>query len=292
MVLFSCDGQKESNQESDVKEKITIKGSDTEYLMVKELASAYMALHPNLEIEVQGGGSNQGILELIEHEADICNSSRELSEAERLGFENKKEKVIPIMFSVDALAIITNYKVGVDSLSVEQIAKVFSGEIKNWKELGGENVPVILFGRDTTSGTRNYFSKKMLSGLSKGKITECISNAAILDSVINTRGAVGYVGAGFLFDSAGKPNGKIWAMPVYIKGSQAVSPYQIAAVKKGDYVLTRPLYQYINGGASEAVKDFIYFELTKVGQDIVTKHGFFPINDYQTQINRLKGLIE
>lgn len=290
-LSFACDHKQENDQKTSSKKKISVKGSDTEYLMVKELASAYMAAHPNVEITVEGGGSNMGILALAEQKTDICNSSRELSEEELLSIKLNSVQPVPIMFSVDALAIITNYKVGVDSLSLDHITQLFSGRIKNWKELGGENLPVLLYGRDKSSGTRDYFIKKLLPGESSSKITECVSNKAILDSVINRAGAVGYVGAGFLFDSNGKPNGRIWAMPIYIPGHAPVSPYQIAAVKKGDYILARPLYQYINGVPNETIKDFMLFELTRIGQDIVIKHGFFPINDYQTQINRLQGLI-
>lgn len=299
VIIFSylalscaCTGKHENQQKTDPQKKIRIKGSDTEYLMVKELAGAYMALHPEVEITVEGGGSNNGIAALAKQEIDICNSSRELNEDELLNIQSANVKVLPIMFSVDALAIITNYRVGVDSLSVEQIEQLYNGEIKNWKELGGEDLPVLLFGRDKSSGTRDYFFKKVLSGYAAAKITECVSNRAILDSTINNKGAVGYVGTGFLFDANGKPNGKIWAMPVYVPGHPGVSPYQITAVKKGDYILTRPLYQYLNGVPDQTIRDFMLFELTKTGQDIVMSHGFFPINDCQTQINRLQGLTQ
>jgi phosphate transport system substrate-binding protein len=296
-VFLRCENKENNKGDKESKETVTnkvikIKGSDTEFLMVKDLAEAYMAEHPNVNIIVEGGGSNKGIEALTRHEIDICNSSKELSDEEISALVEKKIDPNPIMFSVDALAIITNYQVGVDSLSVEQVSMLFSGQVKNWKELGGDNVPVSLYGRDKSSGTRDYFLKKFLSELKPGSIKECVSNAAVLNSVINNKGGIGYVGAGFLLDSTGKPNGKIWAMPVYIDNHIAISPYQSAAVKKGEYILTRPLYQYINGTPGELIEDFILFELTKRGQDIIMKHGFFPINDYQTQINRLKGLIK
>jgi phosphate transport system substrate-binding protein len=290
VFLFSC---KDTSTESNSREQtkiIRIKGSDTEYLMVKDLADAYTKEHPDVRIEVEGGGSNKGIAALSEDKIDICNSSREIDPQEIAEITKGKSKAVPIIFAVDALAIITNYKVGVDSMSVQQLAMLFSGKIRNWKELGGDDLPVILYGRDKASGTRNYFYHKILSGTSAGPITECSSNEAILKAVIAQPGAVGYVGTGFLFDSNGKPNGSIWAMPIYLENHAAVSPYQSAAVKKGDYILTRPLYQYVNGVPGELIQDFILSELTKRGQDIVMQHGFFPINDYQSQINRLKGL--
>lgn len=270
---------------------IRIKGSDTEYAMVQHLAETYMAEHPEVKITVEGGGSNKGIEALVNDHTDICNSSREIKELETSAISKKNVKAIPIIFSVDALAIITNYKVGVDSLSIHEVSSLFSGEIKNWKELGGDDLPVKIFGRNTSSGTHDYFTEKFLSGKSQETIHECATNLEVLNAVIDTPGAVGYVGAGFLLDSNGKPNGKIWAMPIYIDHHAAVSPYQSAAVKKGEYVLTRPLYQYVNGTPNKLIQDFILFELTKRGQDIIMEHGFFPINDHQTQINRLKGLV-
>lgn len=271
---------------------IRIKGSDTEYAMVQHLADAYMAEHANIKITVEGGGSNKGIEALMDNATDICNSSREIKAPELTGINNKNIKPVPIIFSVDALAIITNYKIGVDSLSVQQVSSLFSGEIKNWKELGGDDIPVTLFGRDKSSGSRDYFNEKFLSVKGAGQIKECKTNSEIVTAVINTPGAIGYIGAGFLLDANGKPNGKVWAMPVYIDGHPSFSPYQAIAVKRGDYVLTRPLYQYMNGTPSQLIQDFILFELTKHGQEIIMPHGFFPINDYQTQINRLKGIID
>jgi ABC-type phosphate transport system substrate-binding protein len=102
---------------------------------------------------------------------------------------------------------------------------------------------------------------------------------------------LGYVGAGSLYDKNGKPNGTIWSMPIYINQQRAISPYESAKVKRGEHILTRPLYQYIINNKNPLVEDFILFELTKIGQDIIMKHGFYPINDYQLHINTLKGIL-
>ena len=291
LSCFGCSNNETKNEKKTEIKSIKIKGSDTEFLMVQDLATAYMSEHPEIKIVVEGGGSNKGIEALLNNSIDICNSSREITELEIAAITSKNAKPVPIMFSVDALAIITNYKVGVDSLSTRQISSIFNGEINNWKELGGNDLPIKLFGRDKFSGTHDYFMEKFSPAGNKYSIKECASNNDILDSVTKTAGAIGYVGTGFLFDNKGKPNGKIWAMPVYIDNQPAFSPYQSSVVKKGDYVLTRPLYQYVNGKPNELIQDFILFELTKIGQDIIMKHGFYPINDYQKEINMLKGLV-
>lgn len=289
--LVACQNRSDKSKKDEETEAIIrIKGSDTELLMVQHLAKAYMADHPNVSISVEGGGSNKGIEALMNNEIDICNSSKEISQKDLLKFTDRKIKPIPVMFSVDALAIITNYKVGVDSLSTTQLIKIYNGEIKNWKELGGEDQAITLFGRDKTSGTRDYFNGKFLSGRHEWPIRECSSNREIVNSVIETSGAIGYVGAGFLFDEKGKPNGNLWAMPIYIQNHPAYSAYESEAIKRGDYILNRPLYQYINGLPSPAIEDFLLFELTKRGQDIIMEHGFYPINDYQKEINTIKGI--
>lgn len=291
LFLFGCHETTDSGKLHQASEMvIRIKGSDTEFLMVEHLARIYMQEHPTVKISVEGGGSNKGIKALINKEVDICNSSREILEIEINSITNKEIRPIPIIFSVDALAIITHYKVGVDSLSTLEVTKIFNGQIKNWKELGGDDIPIQLFGRDKSSGTRDYFTSKFLSADSSNSIKECSSNSNIVEFVTKTPGAIGYVGTGFLYDSSGKPNGKIWAMPVYINNHRAISPYESSLVKKGEYILTRPLYQYINGTPSPLIEDFILFELTKIGQDIIMQHGFYPINDYQKEINTLKGI--
>jgi len=291
-LLFASCGHGVNPTEKVIRrDTIRVKGSDTEFAMVKHLADAYMAGHLEVIILVEGGGSNKGIEALMNHKTDICNSSREISTEEVIKAMAVEVKPVPIMFSVDALAIITNYKIGIDSLSTNQISSLFKGEIKNWKDLKGPDQQVKVFGRDKSSGTHDYFNEKFLENKSNGQVNEKATNLEVLNSVINTPGAIGYVSTGFLFDSVGKPNGKIWAVPVYINNHLAVSPYQLAAVKKGDYIITRPLYQYVNGTPNQLIQDFMLFELTSKGQDIILSHGFFPINDYQTQINRLKGLL-
>ena len=196
---------------------------------------------------------------------------------------------IPIMFSVDALAIITHSKLGVDSLSTDQLMQIFSGQISNWKDVGGPDLSIVIYGRDSLSGTHSYLKDKFIRAPYSATVNQLDGNAQIVAAVQKNKAAIGYAGVGFLMDENGKPNGSIWAMPIYIKGSRAYSPYEVAAVKKGDYVLTRPLYQYINGKPKTQIYEFIMSELVLGGQDIIKMHGYFPINDYQSEINRLNG---
>ncbi|MBI3519936.1 MAG: PstS family phosphate ABC transporter substrate-binding protein [Bacteroidetes bacterium] len=269
---------------------IIIKGSDTELPMVKDFCQSYKKEHAEILFDLSGGGSGIGIEALINNETDIANSSREMKPSEIERAKKNGVNPIPVMFSVDALAIITHSKLGVDSLSTEQLTQIFSGEITNWKDLGGPDLSIVVYGRDSTSGTYSYLKDKFIRAPYAATMKHLSGNAEIVKAVQTNIAAIGYAGVGFLMDENGKPNGSIWAMPIYIKGSRAYSPYEVTAVKKGDYVLTRPLYQYINGKPSTQIYDFIMSELTLKGQEIIKTHGYFPINDYQAEINKLNGL--
>lgn len=291
IALTACSTKK---TDKDIKHQdintIHIKGSDTEYQMVKALAEAYMKLHLEVTINVEGGGSNEGIKALLHNQIDICNSSHIIKNSDITIAKGNNVVPNPIIFSVDAVAFITNYKLCIDSLSTTQIAQLLSGKITNWKDVGGADIPVTIYGRNKSSGTQDYVKEKFEKGTTKARTVELKTSEEIVEHVIKDIGGIGYVGVGFLLDSTGKPNGKIWAMPIHIDNHKAYSPYETEAVKNGDYVLTRPLYQYINGVPGGVIEDFILFELTKTGQEIVKRFGFFSINDNQQQINRLKGL--
>lgn len=272
--------------------EIIIKGSDTELKMVRELAREYCREHSFVNITVTGGGSGVGFEALINGETEIATASREIKPHELDKAKANHVDPLGIMFSVDALAIVTNSKLGVDSLSIDQLAAIFSGEISNWKQVGGPDLSINVYGRDSSSGTYTYLHDKFMKKKYTSRMKHLDGNAAIVEAVQKDLGGIGYAGVGYLMDSNGKPNGNIWAMPLFIQGSQAWSPYQTEAVKRGDYVLARPLYQYINGLPDAEIYDFILFELTHKGQEIVRRHGYFPINDYQKEINKLNGIKE
>jgi phosphate transport system substrate-binding protein len=295
VVTFLGCKQEQKKQDPEITEivqrnTIVIKGSDTELPMVKDLAKLFRKDNFEITIDVSGGGSGVGIEALINNETDIATSSREIKESEIARAKQNGVNPLPIMFSVDALAIITNSELGVDSLSTEQLMQIFSGEITNWKFLGGPDLSIVVYGRDSLSGTYSYLKDKFIRAPYSAKTKQMHGNAEIVSAVQKDKAGIGYAGVGFLMDENGKPNGSIWAMPIYIRGSCAYSPYEVTAVKKGDYVLTRPLYQYINGKPRSQIYDFIMSELTLRGQDVIKKHGYFPINDYQVEINKLNGL--
>jgi phosphate transport system substrate-binding protein len=287
LILISCMRNTTKPQPYIIK----VKGSDTEYEMVKDLSKSFSkSANDSVVYEVDGGGTVTGFKAFINGEIDIANASREATDKEIKMLEQNKIKYIPLMFATDAIAIITNPKLGVDSLSLEQLAKIFKGEILNWKLLGGPDLKINIHSRNYLSGTYFYFKEKFVHGEFKTDINFYESSSDIVNAVSSDIGGIGYVGSGFLMNKEGKPSNLVWAMPIHIDNNHlAYSPYQLEAIKQGDYPLTRPLYQYIKLPIKAAVKALVLFELSAIGQDLVRQHGYFPINDYQKEINKLNG---
>lgn len=289
MVLFFTFCNRTKSKQSN--QVIKIEGSDTEYAMVQALGDSFSATNGGtLYCDVKGGGTLNGIKALINGEIDIANASRPITDKESRLLQKNKISYLPIIFATDAVAIITHPKLGVDSLSVSEVSKIFKGEITNWKEVGGPDIKINLHSRNYTSGTYYYMKEKIVHGEFKTDVYFYEGNSDIVSAVANDVGGIGYAGSGLLMDADGKPSDKVWGMPLHLEDNMpAYSPYQIDAVKNGEYPLTRPLYQYLRLPLSESVKSFIMFELLPKGQEMIRKQGFFPINDFQREINKLNG---
>lgn len=290
VVLTACHA--ESPKKNEIENVIRIKGSNTEYKMVEELALAFgKRRHCNFEMD--GEGTSTGIEALIQGKADIANSSRmitahEIQEAESCGI-----RLVPVVVAVDAIAFISNPHNRVDSLSTIQIKGILSGEIDNWKQVGGLDRKIVLCGRNEKSGTYKFLEDKFVKDSGFAPATKKLpGNQEIVDAVIRDTFAIGYVGAGFIMDSKGKPNSKIWAVYIYTEGeNEAYSPYQTMAVIRGDYPLVRPLYQYFNGIPKGNLLDFLKFELSEEGQAIIRANGFFPLTSQMERENYLHGVV-
>ncbi len=134
-----------------------IAGSETEVNMVQKLAETYAKQQPNVKISVTGGGSGTGIASLINKQIDVANSSRPMSDSEISQAKANNVNPVPIIFAQDGLAIIVNKDNPVDSLTIEQLGKIYSGQVKNWNEVGGPDMAISAYGRQSTSGTFSYF---------------------------------------------------------------------------------------------------------------------------------------
>lgn len=268
-----------------------IKGSDSEVNLVQKLAEIYMAKNKDVSIAVTGGGSGTGIAALINGQTDIANSSRQMKDEEIKKAQGKSVSPIGIIFAIDGLSIIVNESLNIESLSIEQLGKIFKGEIKNWKEVGGEDLPINLYGRQSNSGTYMFFRDFVVKADYAQSMKTMNGNAQIVESVKQDKSAVGYVGVGYVVNEKGEKLPGLKVIDVKKDaGSEAVSPLDSAKVNAGLYPLVRPLFQYVNGVPKGKMLDFILFELSQEGQDLIKKEGFYPINKSYEEQNKKLGI--
>lgn len=267
-------------------EMLQIKGSDTLINLVQKLAEEYMAENPGAYIAVTGGGSGTGVAALINGKCDIANASRlmkpkEVEQAAEGGVNAKR-----VVIAVDGLSVITNPNNPVDKLTIDEIGKIFRGEVTNWKDVGGNDVPITLYGRQSNSGTFMFFRDDILKGDYSQKMNRMNGNAQIVEAVKQDVSAIGYVGVGYVKDATGLTVVNVAAKA----GGIYASPLNSEDVKSGKYPLSRPLNQYINGTPTGALKAFLEYELSSTGQMVVEEEGFFPIPKEYEEFNKKAGL--
>jgi phosphate transport system substrate-binding protein len=257
---------------------IQIKGSDTLINAVQKLAEAYMTKKPGANIAVTGGGSGTGIAALINKRCDIANSSRqikakEVEDANAKGIDPKR-----VIVAIDGLSIIVSAQNNVEKLTVDQIGKIYRGEVKNWDEVGGADSSITLYGRQSNSGTYDFMKEVVMKGEYSSSLKSMNGNAQIVEAVKQDISGIGYVGVGYAKEATGIKVLQVASIP----SMGYFSPLNAMDVKSGRYPITRPLNQYLNGNPKDTAKDFIIFELSKEGQDIVEKEGFFAVpEEYQ-----------
>ncbi|MFA5087973.1 MAG: phosphate ABC transporter substrate-binding protein [Candidatus Omnitrophota bacterium] len=260
---------------------IQIKGSDTLINMVQRLAEVYMQKNPGKVIAVTGGGSGTGVAALINGKCDIANASRlmkdkEIAQAHEGGIDPKR-----IVVAIDGLCVVANVNNRVNQLTVDEVGKIFRGEIVNWRDIGGADMPITLYGRQSNSGTYEFLKEVVLKGDFSPRTKSMNGNAQIIEAIKQDVSGIGYVGVGYVKgESLNVIN--IASRP----GGEYTSPLNLSAVRGGTYPITRPLNQYINGQAAGDIRDFILFELSGEGQRIIEEEGFFSLPDEYAGFNR------
>lgn len=258
-------------------ESLKIKGSDTEVNLAVELAESFRSKNDHYSLAVSGGGSGLGIASLYNGQADIANSSRPLSDDEKQLFKEKGIELKTNVFAEDATAFVVNSNISIDEIDVPTLAKIFSGEIKNWQSVTGQNLPINIYGRQSSSGTHSFVQKKL-----KIKFTpqakEMNGNAQIMEGIKVDPSGIGYVGAGYLLNESG---GHKQVKSLKIKettSAVAVSPLDHEAIKKKIYFFQRPLFQFIPAESWEKAKAFIDFEKSETGKEIIRKSGYYVVD--------------
>ncbi|NTW92022.1 MAG: phosphate ABC transporter substrate-binding protein [Methanoregulaceae archaeon] len=248
-------------------QKTTLKvtGSTTVLPIAQAAADAYMDDHPMTDIQVAGGGSSVGVQSVGEGTADIGMSSRELKAEEKTRYPDLQSTVV----ASDGIAIIVNKANTVSGLTLVQLRGIYNGTITNWKAVGGPDQVIVVVGRDSASGTREFFWESVMK---KENFTatqlEKNSNGAIRQTIVQTPGAIGYVGLGYI-------DAEVRAVPIMVNGTPVDAT--VATVLSGKYPISRPLLMITQGPPSGVARSYLDFILSPAGQKIVTGEGFVPV---------------
>ncbi len=250
---------------------ITVKGSDTMVILAQRWAEAFMAANEGVSVQVTGGGSGTGISALINGTTDICNASRPMKPSEREKLKARYNSLgVEVKAARDGLAVYLPETSPVSELTIAQVKDIYTGRIKNWKEVGGPDAGIILYGRENNSGTYVYFRDNVLGGQDFAPAMQSMpGTAAVVNAVSKDPNSIGFGGAAYA-------KGIKFAKIKKDAGTPGVEPTP-ENIKAGTYPVTRFLYFYLRSRPTGDVKKFVDFALSDAGQAIVTKVGYFPI---------------
>ncbi len=254
------------------------KGSDTIVNLALAWAEAYRKVKPDLDIAVTGGGSGTGIAALINGTVDIANASREMKDNEIADAQKNGINPVEHTVAVDALAIIVNKQNPVSQLTIDQLSDIFTGRATNWKDVGGDDAPIVLVSRETNSGTHVYFLEEVVrKGDKENKDVFAPqtllmpSSVGITSEVQRNPHAIGYDGLGYVDTETEK---------LIAVAKDASAPYILPSVETGadgTYPISRGLYMYTTGAPNADIDDYLTWIRGPDGQKIVANLGFVPI---------------
>ncbi len=254
------------------KQTIKISGSTTVLPIAQAAADSYMAAHPDADIQISGGGSGVGVQQIGAKTVDIGMSSRDVTQDEMAKYPSFV--ITPV--AQDGIAIIVNPANTLQYITLDQVNQIYLGKITKWSEIAGADVPntnnqIVIVGRDSASGTRTYFDQTVLnSATPTNKMLEQNSNGAVLQTVAQTPGAIGYISIGFVSKD-------IKALPIWYNADKII-PASVDNVKTRTYPISRDLYMITNGQPTGLSGDFIKYILSPDGQKIVADQGYVTLN--------------
>lgn len=250
---------------------LKIKGSDTVLPLSQKEAETFMKINKTAKITVTGGGSGVGIAAFLDGSTDIAMASRKMKMSEKMKLQDAGKAFKEITIAYDALSVIVNPDNKVNQLTREQLEGIFTGKIKNWKEVGGDDEKIVAYSRESSSGTYEFFKEHVLNNKNYGtSILMMPATGAIVQSVSQTKGAIGYIGFAYMEKN-------VKALKVsYDKGKTYVEP-TVANAKNKTYPVVRPLFYYYLTKDESKVKTFIDYILSAEGQKVVSDVGYISL---------------
>jgi phosphate transport system substrate-binding protein len=270
--LFSTLALAAATSASALAGNITVKGSDTLLILAQKWAETYMGQHSDVKIQVSGGGSGIGFAALQNQTTDLCDASRKAKASEiancmkAFGKRPTEYKV-----ALDGLSVYVNPENPVKELTVEQIGDIFTGKIKNWKQVGGPDLPITIYSRENSSGTYEFFKEHILKGKDFAASAQTMpGTAALVQAVTKDKGGVGYGGAAY--------GGS--AKHLLVKAddsSPAIEPTE-ENIEKGIYPIWRYLYVYVNPALDKGEAGaYLNWIRSDDGQKYVKDVGYYPL---------------
>ncbi|MBU1570146.1 MAG: phosphate ABC transporter substrate-binding protein [Proteobacteria bacterium] len=245
---------------------IAINGSTTVLPIAQKVAEAFMKEHPDTAISISGGGSGNGIKSLIDKTTDIANSSRAIKKEESEQAKAKGSNPVEFIVAFDCIVPIVHTSNPLKNITLDQLKAMYQGEIRNWKEIGGADKPIVVISRDTSSGTYEVWEEKVMK---KERVFPRAllqaSNGAIVQAVSKNPNAIGYIGLGYMDNS------------VKMLSVNGITGSKETTLNKS-FPVSRPLYMYTPAQPGGDVKKFLDYMISKKGQKLVEEEGFIPLN--------------
>ena len=280
LVFFSvsCSSSSSPNSSQQAAAYIENKGSDTIVNLALAWAEYYQSEYEDVRISVTGGGSGTGIAALMNGTVDIANASRQIKPEEIETAQSNGIDPVEHVIARDAIAVIVNPENPVNKLTLQQISDIYSGKIKNWSEVGGDDWPIVRLSRETNSGTHVYFLETVLRLGDKENTTLFSRDTLLLPSsegiIAEVRlnpNAIGYDGLGYV------PRDLKMIGIAKQAGGEYVLP-SVESVNNATYPIARDLYMYTAGEPTGIVKTYLEWIITSdEAQGIVKELGFVPI---------------
>ncbi len=258
VFIIACTGLSLGSQ------KLVMKGSTTVLPIAQKAAEEFMNDYPDVQISVSGGGSGNGIKALVDGTTDIANSSRFMKQEEVARAVENGHYPVPFSIAFDCIVPVVHNSNPVDDLSIEQLKKIYEGRIKNWSEVGGKDMRIVVVSRDTSSGTYEVWEEKVLKGgrVFPGAMLQA-SNGAVVQAVSKNKYAIGYIGLSYKNKN--------------LKGLQ-VNGVRASKDTAAAYPVSRSLFMFTDGWPDGVTLQFMnYMQHPEKGQEIVESVGYIPL---------------
>lgn len=254
----STGGTSQTSGETSLRGTLSMNGSTSMEKVIKAVNGAFSAKYPDVQVNLNLTGSGTGLQEAAEGKCDIGNSSRELKDSEA---ENLEATVI----GLDGIAIVVNTANTIDDISLDDLAKIYAGEVNNWSQLGGNDKAIVVIGREDGSGTRDGFESIVMGDKEANYAQELESTGSVINAVSTTEGAIGYASLANVDESV---------KALKVDGVEATEEN----IKSGCYKVQRPFICAVKkGNDNELVKAYLEFILSEEGQALVLAQGAVPV---------------